>query len=53
MFTQNKSFDVKTLYEKVAKYHNITVDELVRRITENGEMLVHQYYVGVYGNDYI
>lgn len=46
-------YDVKTLYIKVAKYHNISVDELIRRITENSETLVHQYYVGVYGNDFI
>lgn len=44
---------VDELYENVAKYHGITVNELRRRITENGETLVHQYYVGTYGEGFI
>lgn len=42
-----------TLYEKVAKYHNITVQDVILRTTKYGETLVHQYYVGVYGEDFI
>lgn len=44
---------VDELYENVAKYHGITVKEVIRRTTKNGEKLIHQYYIGVYGNDYI
>lgn len=44
---------VDELYEKVAKYHNTTVKEVKRRTTQLGEPLVHQYYVGTYGEDFI
>lgn len=44
---------VDELYEKVAKYHNTTVQDVIRRTTQRGEMLVHQYYVGTYGEDFI
>jgi hypothetical protein len=44
---------VDDLYEKVAKYHNTTVKEVKRRTTQLGEPLVHQYYVGTYGEDFI
>jgi hypothetical protein len=44
---------VNELYEKVAKYHNTTVVEVIRRATLLGEPLVHQYYVGTYGEDFI
>lgn len=44
---------VQKLYEDVASYHGITVDELIRRTTKKGEMLVHQYYLAKYGEDFI
>jgi len=44
---------VDKLYKDVANYHNITVKELIFRTTKYGEKLIHQYYVGVYGEDFI
>ena len=44
---------VDELYEKVAKYHNTTVKEVICRTTKLGEPLVHQYYVGIYDKDSI
>ena len=44
---------VDELYENVAKYHNTTVVEVIRRITLLGEPLVYQYYVGTHGEDFI
>lgn len=44
---------IDELYEKVAKYHNITVKEVIRRTTQLGEPTVPQYYVGTYGEDLI
>jgi hypothetical protein len=48
----NKDF-VDELYEKVAKYYNTTVSEVHRRAKELGEPMVHRYYVGTYGEDFI
>ena len=45
---------IEELYEKVAKYHNTTtVAEVHRRAKELGEPMVHRYYVGTYGEDFI
>lgn len=44
MSEQYKLFDVNELYEKVAKYHNTTVEEVLRRTTQHGEPLINQYY---------
>jgi len=44
---------INELYENVAKYHNTTVTEVIRRSTLFGETLVHQYYIGTYGEDFI
>jgi hypothetical protein len=43
---------IDELYENVAKYHNTTVAEVIRRSTLLGESLVHQYYIGTYGEDF-
>lgn len=44
---------VDELYEKVAAYHGLTVAEVRRITTTIGTPLVHQYYVGTYGEDFI
>jgi len=40
------------LYEKAAAFHSISVEELQERLV-NGEALIHKYYVGIYGKDFI
>ena len=44
---------IKKLYNDVASHYGITVDELIKRTTKKGEMLIHQYYVAKYGKDFI
>lgn len=35
----------EALYKDVALYYNITVSELIDRLTKNGEPLIHKYYM--------
>tara|TARA_R110000796_G_scaffold4896_2_gene18549 strand:- start:8901 stop:9038 length:138 start_codon:yes stop_codon:yes gene_type:complete len=44
---------IDKLMSDVAKWHGISVKELNRRLTQNGEPLVHMYYVQKYGDDFI
>jgi len=44
---------VDQLYNDVASFYNITVDELIKRTTTgNGGMLFHKYYVAKYGEEF-
>jgi hypothetical protein len=36
---------VDALYKDVAMYYNITVDELVYRLTQKGESLISKYWI--------
>ena len=45
---------INKLYNDVASFYSITVDELIKRTTTGkGEMLIHQYYLAKYGEDFI
>ena len=44
---------IDKLMTDAAKWHGISVEELRRRLTQNGEPLVHLYYVQKYGDDFI
>lgn len=45
---------INKLYNDVASFYCITVDELIKRTTTGkGEMLIHQYYLAKYGEDFI
>jgi len=43
---------VEKLYKNVALYYNISVEELLDRLTKNGEPLIHNYYKEVYPNGF-
>lgn len=44
---------IKKLYDDVASFYDITVDELIKRTTTgSGEMLFHKYYVAKYGEEF-
>ena len=46
-----KDETIQKLMNDVAEWHGITYKELRRRMTEDCEPLVHQYYIGKYGPD--